>query len=287
MVAPYLDMGGHQPANLYRAITAAHLHDFSAGFVIGDGCTPTWDDGVPIANDRAVSHVITKAEGLGGHMIVSFGGAGGKDLARSCSNPGELLAAYEAVVKRLHATYLDFDIEGASLAEPTSIARRFEAIAALEAVYPRLVVSLTVPVMPHGLDAQCRHLLAAAKTDGVRVDLLNIMTMDYGGGSIDMGSAAVSAAKATLVQMRKFWPQSTYQNLGITPMIGTNDDVRETFTRADARHLVGFARRHHVGRLAFWALGRDQKCAQPHRKPQDDCSDLAAPRLAFTRAFLS
>jgi chitinase len=286
MVAPYLDMGSDQPAKLYRAVSKAKLRYFSAGFVIGDGCTPTWDDNVALASDPAVNHVITKARSLGARVVVSFGGQSGKDLARSCDDSTSRLAAYDAVIRQLEPTYVDFDIEGDALSEPGSIKARFAVIHRLEVQFPRLVVSVTVPVEPHGLDAQGRSLFRHAKADRARIDLVNIMAMDYGGGSRDMGSAAISAAKSTLRELRRIWPGWTYAKLGITPMIGINDNVHETFTLAEAGQVASFARGHHVGRLAFWALGRDGHCVHAHQTPQDNCSGIAQSPLAFTRAFL-
>jgi hypothetical protein len=286
MVAPYLDMGARQPANLYAAIRRRHLRYFSAGFVIGRGCTATWDDGVPVSRDPAVTGVVRKAHALGAHVVVSFGGQGGDDLSRTCPDPTAALAAYRSVIARLHSKYADFDIEGDALGDHTAMTARFHAIASLERQLPRLRVSLTIAVLPHGLDAQGRRLIRQARSDGARVDLVNIMAMDYGGGSIDMGRAAISAARATRRQLRAVWPHSTYANLGITPMIGRNDDLRETFTLADARSVRAFARSHHVGRLAFWAIGRDKRCATPSRRAKSNCSSVAQSRLAFTRAFL-
>jgi chitinase len=286
MVAPYLDMGADSPGNLYHAISHAGLRYFSAGFVIGRGCTSTWDDNVPVAKDPAVNHVITKAASLGAQVVVSFGGQAGEDLARSCRNSRRALAGYEAVVRRFGLTYVDFDIEGDALGEPASINARFSIIRKLEAKFPRLVVSLTVPVEPNGLDAQGRSLMRRAKVDRARIDLVNLMAMDFGGGSRDMGSAAISAVTAALAQLRKIGPGWSYAKLGITPMLGTNDDVRETFTLAEATRVAGFARSHGVGRLAFWALGRDGQCATKHVKPQYNCSGVAQAPLAFTRAFV-
>jgi chitinase len=68
-------------------------------------------------------------------------------------------------------------------------------------------------------------------------------------------------------------------------MIGVNDDTTEHFTVADASRVARFAKHHHVGRTAFWALGRDQACAQPQGAASDVCSGLAQRRLAFTRAL--
>jgi chitinase len=290
MVAPYLDMGAYTPANLYRAISKAGLRHFSAGFVIGHGCTPTWDDHVAVATDKPVNRVITKAESLGAQPVISFGGQGGKDLARSCHDPQALLSAYEAVVNRYRPAAVDFDIEGDPvLNSPATIKARFVAIRQLEALFPKLVVSLTVAVEPHGLDSQGLELMRRAKANHARIDLVNIMAMDYGGGARNMGDAAVSAAKATLVQLRKIWPGWTYSKLGITPMLGINDNQNETFTVANAKQVSGFARAHHVGRLAFWALGRDGACGQPPPsvQPQYNCSGIAQSPLAFTRAFLT
>lgn len=286
MVAPYLDMGAYAPGNLYRAINRAHLRFFSAGFVIGDRCRPAWDDNVDLASDPAVNNVITKARSLGAQVVVSFGGQGGKDLARTCTDRGSLLAAYEAAIHQLKPKYVDFDIEGVALGEPSSIKARFRAIHALEAKFPHLVVSVTVPVEPNGLDPQGRSLLKRAKADHVRVDLVNIMAMDYGGGSPNMGNAAISAAKATRSQLRTIWPGWTYAKLGITPMIGTNDNVSESFTLAEAKQLTGFAHSHHLGRLGFWALGRDGQCPHATTSPRYNCSGVSQSPLAFTRAFL-
>jgi hypothetical protein len=289
MVAPYLDMANYQPANLYTAIRQDHLRYFSAGFVIGKKCTPIWDDSVPVAKNPPINNAIKKAESLGAHIIVSFGGQGGTDLARSCTNPSKVLAGYKAVVKVLHPRYVDFDIEGPSLATANAAAmrRRLVAIAGLERADPKLIVSFTEPVVPSGLPGAVKSLLRKAKADHVRVKLLNLMTMDYYLGTpTEMGAAAISAAKRSLPELKKVWPHSTYANLGITPMIGVNDDASETFTLADAARVAAFARAHHVGRLAFWALGRDAQCATPETTAQYNCSSVNQATLAYTKAFL-
>lgn len=291
MVAPYLDMGNNEPANLYAAIRTDHLKAFSAGFVIGAGCRPAWDDGTAIAHDPAVNAIVTKAARLGATAVISFGGAGGKDLARSCTSGAKVLAGYKAVVKRFHPAYVDFDIEGVSLlkSQAAAMQRRLVAIRGLEKAYPKLVVSLTEPVVPTGLQSQVMSLLHKAKTDHVHVGLLNLMTMDYGPGwSSNMGANAIAAAKASLRQLRALWPRSTYANIGITPMIGVNDDTSESFSLAGAASVRSFARSHHVGRLAFWDLDRDGHCGptETSMPPYSDCSSASQAPLAYTKAFL-
>jgi chitinase len=288
MVAPYVDtsLAGEYPA-LYHAITSQHLKDITAGFVIAQGgsCVPMWGGGSAVSNDPGVTTMIKTARRDGAAVIVSFGGANGSELATTCHNTAKLTAAYRSVVKELHVTHLDFDIEGDGLAITSANKRRFAAIHALEAGNHKLAVSLTVPVTPTGLDSLGTSLLREAKHAKAKINLLNVMAMDYGGGKHEMGKTAIRVATDALRQLRHYFPHSTYRNIGITPMIGHNDVYSEVFTTADAHRLVRFARTHHVGRLAFWSLNRDQRCTTPQTTAQFDCSGIAQGSLAFTHIF--
>jgi hypothetical protein len=283
VVAPYVNVSVPM-RNLGRAITSAHLRDFAAAFVIGRGCTPTWDNGVSLPKAKHISRTLARARAQGARMIVSFGGASGTELARACTNPERLRSAYDHVIDELHARSLDFDIEGASITDSTSIARRFVAIHALEVEHPRLTVSLTIPVEPTGLDRDGVRLIHAARSHHVHVAIVNIMTMDYGGRH-EMGRAAIRAAERTLTQVRRVWTHATYARLGMTPMIGRNDTRSEVFSLDDARRVMTFARAHHVGRLAFWSIARDQRCAHPAKDARSDCSGVDQSDLAFTSSF--
>jgi hypothetical protein len=285
VVAPYVNVSVPM-RNLGRAISSAHLHEFTAAFVVGRGCTPTWDNGVSLTRAKHVSRTLARARADGARMIVSFGGASGTELAAACTNPDRLRQAYDHVIRELHAHSLDFDVEGAATADSTSIARRFVAIHALEAEHPKLSVSLTVPVQPTGLDRTGVRLLRAARAHHVRVAVVNIMTMDYRGRH-EMGRAAIHAAERTLTQMRRVWPDATYARLGITPMIGRNDTRSEVFSLDDARRVVAFSSAHHVGRLAFWSIARDERCAHPSANARSDCSGVDESALAYTSAFTS
>jgi chitinase len=288
-VAPYVDVS--LPAGygrVYDAITAAHLHAISAGFVVEGThrCTPEWGgDDVAVRDDTGVKQMIKTARSDGAAVIVSFGGASGNELATTCTDTKRLTAAYRSVIDALNVTHIDFDIEGAAIAQPASIRRRFAAIHSLEAHDHHLVVSLTVPVTPHGMDRFGVAALKAARRTRAHVDVLNVMTMDYG-GKHEMGSTAIAVAKRALTQLRRVDHHATYRNLGITPMIGRNDVPSEIFSTGDARRVVRFARLHHVGRLAFWSLDRDRQCPpRTSATAQDDCSGVGQSRLRFTHLF--
>ncbi len=75
-----------------------------------------------------------------------------------------------------------------------------EALVGLQADNPDLEVSFTLPVLPTGLDANGLNLLRSAQHDGVRIDVVNIMAMDYGAvvdNNGQMGLNAIQAAVAT------------------------------------------------------------------------------------------
>jgi fibronectin type III domain protein/carbohydrate binding protein with CBM4/9 domain/glycosyl hydrolase family 18 (putative chitinase) len=287
-VAPYADMTNNQEPMLNQAATQAGLKAFTAAFVIGSGCTPIWGDTLPVTNDPTVTSEITTAESDGAQPIVSFGGESGVELADSCSNLSQLTAAYQSVISTLHVSHIDFDIEGAEIAYTAQNNLRFQAINALEAANPGLVVSVTIPVNPNGPDANGQAFLQEAQANGTRIDVINVMTMDYYGswdtGGATMGSYATEAAQDTLAYAQTLWPSMTYASIGVTPMIGQNDDPAEVFTEANAQTLVSFAEQNHLGRLAFWSVDRDQACGgSASGLPQ--CSEISQSPLDFTRIF--
>ncbi len=72
--------------------------------------------------------------------------------------------------------------------------------------------------------------------------------------------------------------------IGVTPMIGQNDDPAEVFSQADAHTLVSFAEQNHLGRLAFWSVDRDQPCAGSV-SALPECSQVSQQPLDFTKIF--
>jgi chitinase len=285
-VAPYVDLSANSSTMLDSAITQAGLKSYTAAFVIGSGCTPIWGDSLGI-DTSTVNAKIAQAQSEGAKTIISFGGAAGAELAQSCTDTNSLTAAYQSVITKYKVDHIDFDVEGAAIADTGSINRRFQAIKTLEANNSGLNVSVTIPVLQSGPDNNGSAFLAAAKSNGARIDLINIMTMDYGGAVADMGAAAISAARGTLSVAQGIWSGFGYGSLGITPMIGQNDQSGEIFTEANASSLVNFANSNGVGRLGFWSVGRDQPCpggAGGGASP--NCSSISQSSLDFTRIFL-
>ena len=283
-VAPYVDMSNNQEPMLYSAAKAG-MKSYSAAFVISSGCSPIWGDTLPVTNDPAMDSNISTAKADGATPIVSFGGSGGTELAMVCTTVSSLQAAYQAVITHLGVNHIDFDIEGAPLDYTADNDLRFKAINGLESANPGLVVSVTLPVLPTGLAADGVAFLNLAKQDGTRIDLINVMAMDYGGSFTgDMGQEAIQAAQSTLTQAKADWSGDTYANIGVTPMIGQNDTSGEIFTEANAQALVSWANGNHLGRLAFWSVDRDQSCSGT-ASGLPACSEISQSPLDFTKIF--
>jgi hypothetical protein len=291
-VAPYFEPTATHNGNLATAIASHGLKSFTAAFVLGKGCTATWDDSTTITGTDARSKLVKAGQTSGATAIISFGGQAGTELAKGCTAPTSLVTAYTGVINKFKVTKIDFDIEGtAPLNDTTTNGRRFQAIKTLEKNIPKLEVSVTIPVGLSGINSNPMYgnalgFLKQAKSTGARIDVVNLMTMNYGSAVANMGTAATTAARDSMAQIKAIWPADTYANVGITPMIGANDSAGETLTYANAQTVVTFAHNNHVRRLAFWSLNRDQKCGKGDVAPTT-CTKLTQQPLDFTDGFLN
>ncbi|WP_328582715.1 chitinase [Streptomyces sp. NBC_00370] len=284
--APYTDMSNSQEGLLDTAITQHGVRTFTAGFVIGSGCNQIWGDTLPVGDDSFTDPLIEKAQSEGASVIVSSGGAAGLPLAWSCTDQSAITAGYQKIIDSYHPSSLDFDIEGGAIADTAAATRNMTAMKSLKDANPGLTFSVTLPVLPDGLTADGVNIIKAAKDAGVKIDVVNIMTMDYYQGSQDMGQAAISAATSTLAQLRSVDASYGYDNLGITPMIGVNDDG-SVFTTDNASTVKDWASANGVGRLSYWSINRDQSCGAGSvgAAASPTCSGVSQNQLAFTDIF--
>jgi chitinase len=284
-VAPYVDMSNSQEGVLNTVISSHGLRSFTAAFTIGEGCSDIWGDTLPVGNDPTIDGEISSAKAAGASVIVSSGGSAGEPISFTCTNQSTIDAAYQAIINDYGTSQLDFDIEGAAIADTAGIDRTFQAMKDLKASNPSLAWSVTIPVLPSGLDSNGTNLLQDAQNMGVTIPVVNIMAMDYYQGNIEMGNAAISAAQNTLNQMRAVNGSYSYANVGITPMIGVNDDG-STFTLSDASSVASWASSNGIGRLAFWSVDRDQACPGGNGgAASPTCSGVSESTGQFTGAF--
>jgi chitinase len=259
--APYLQVSSSDVGDMSADKSATGLNYYTLAFLTPQsGCTPQWEDGGEAMN--AFTSQVSAIQNSGGNVIISFGGEPNgntpNEIAQTCTNVSSLTAAYQNVVNTYGVTRLDFDIEGSVLSDTAATTRRDQALAALQAQDPAVQVDFTLGVSPSGLptgNASEYALLQDAQSQGVKVSMVNIMTMDFYDGQPVL-SDAESAAQATAGQLSGLYGISTsaaYNMMGLTPIAGTNDDGA-VFSTANAQSLESFAASNGVGELAFWEI---------------------------------
>lgn len=251
--APYVETWNNN--NLGNLANATGHKFYTLAFVINGGtCNPTWNGDTCLTCNSYGSY-INSLRALGGDVIVSFGGADGTELGQACGTVASLQAAYQKVIDQFKLTWMDLDIESGAESDGTSVDRRNKALHNLQVANPGLRVSYTLAVDRGGLPSADLNLLKNAKANGVRVDVANIMAMDYGPCYSDMGQAGIDAANATRNQLSS---SGISASVGVTPMLGVNDVTCENFTTTNSQQVVNFAQSNSFVRtLGFWALGAD------------------------------
>jgi chitinase len=269
---------------------------FTLAFVLAGykNCKPAWY-GVSNLNNPNFLDDLEQLRALGGDVIVSFGGAGGTELAINCPDAETLAAAYQTVVDTLGVTHLDFDIEGGTLADTEATERRSQALALLqknaEAAGKPINISFTLSVLTTGLLDDSLALLQSAIDAGVDVDVVNIMTMNFEDSApVDqMGENTMQAATALFGQLKALYPDKTdaelWSMIGITPMIGVNDRAKQVFTLDDAVAVTQFAQEKGLQRIAIWSLDRDQQCEFEQNVASNKCSSVPQNLYDFSAAF--
>ncbi len=276
------------------AVAAAHLPGVTLAFVSSEPrrpCEVAWN-GEP---STPLSTFAASLRGFRGPVVVSFGGYSadhaGTDVAMACPSVRGVFRAYLAALEAYRTPYLDLDVEDRALGDPASVTRRLRALELLRRYYAahhrRLVVSLTVPADPTGLTAGAVSLVRRyASLDPV----VNAMAFDFFDGRRHaMATAAEAAARGVVRLLARVDPRASaavrWSRVALTVMIGLDDRGRpETFSLADARALVAFARARGLYALSYWALQRDNgRC--PGARGRDGCSGVAQSTDAFARAF--
>ncbi|WBP89652.1 carbohydrate binding domain-containing protein [Kitasatospora cathayae] len=284
-VAPYIDMGAWPTPSMPDMAKAGGVRGYSMGFVTGVGCKASWFNAYDPRTGWAKDQ-IDALRAAGGDVKLSFGGAAGTELAAACTSVDSLFNEYDAVVNAYDLRYVDYDIEGAAIADTASDDRRSAALAKLQQAHPGLKVSLTLPVLPEGLTRDGVAVVKSARDAGVNLDLVNIMAMDYYRSGTDYGNAAVQAAQSTFGQLKALYPAKTDAQLwamvGVTPMIGENDD-HQIYDQAAAQRLVTFAQQNHLGLLAFWDATRDANACTGGSLAK--CTNIPQQPYEFAKIF--
>ncbi len=286
--APYVDVLLYPTFSINDTYVQTNQKYYTLAFIVsGTDCEPAWGGVIPLADNFYLDE-IENIRRKGGNVIVSFGGANGTELALCKNSVSELQAAYQSVIDAYKLTWVDFDIEGYAVSEKPSIDLRNKAIKGLQAANPDLKVAFCLPVLPQGLTQDGVYVLENAISNGVRIDTVNIMAMDYGDWPApdpegNMGKYAIDAAQNTYQQMKDMGLDS---RVGITPMIGQNDVSSERFYVDDAEKVISWAKStEYISMLSMWSSTRDNGDCPGQLSAS--CSGIVQDKFAFTNTFKS
>jgi hypothetical protein len=142
-------------------------------------------------------------------------------------------------------------------------------------------------VDPDGISKESQALLADAVSKSVKIHSVNVMTMDFG-AHFSKGKKMCEVSKASALKAHEqcsgIMPGV---QIGLTPMIGQNDEPGEVFTQKDARALERWAgKQPWVCSLSFWASNRDTGHLGKN-KTDNDTSGIRQKPWEFTAIFKS
>ncbi|MDB5778812.1 MAG: Chitinase [Polaromonas sp.] len=204
----------------------------------------------------------------GGRLLLSFGGSAGVYAEIACTDDNQLFWMMEKVMTDSGIRRLDFDIEGHQLLNTDATARRARVLARLQAKYPDLYISFSLPSWLRGFNSTSMDLLRTTLNAGVRIDMVNVMAQSFGLDTIrtmvvpsTVAQAVIVTFQSTAAQMASIFPNKNqtqlYAMMGVSPMIGKNDDG-SVFTLDDAKTVANFAKQNGVGMISYWSYQRDQ-----------------------------
>lgn len=284
-VGPYVDIMLSGPS-LSELSQKTGLKYFTLAFALGSaaGCEPYWGGERPIDEPQIMEN-IKNFQKIGGKVAVALGGALGPYLETICPSVESLTNAYIKIMDVVKTNHLDIDIEAS-----VSLDRVTKALKNVQDKRPETTVRFTLMVQgdDYGLTPELGvKLLEKARDNGLRVDIVNPMTMEFGTTRKEWGDAVIASLEATHGQMQKIWPskspQQLYSMLGATPMIGLNFNKR-IFTQSHAEQLVNYALKTNLGYLGYWSVGRDNgDCPGGGISPK--CSSIAQQPFEFARIF--
>jgi hypothetical protein len=271
------------------ATALPNLGAITLAFASGECGSETWGG---IAPDAFASANIQPLVNAGVSYVISTGGQAGSFTCGSTAGMAQFVSRYASP----YMVGLDFDIEGGQT--PAQINNLIANAAYAHTLYPNLRFSFTLATLAAsdgsygGLNGSGDAVVRAVKASNLTNYTINLMVMDFGGasagvcvvsnGQCDMGQSAIQAARNL---------EHTYgipaSNIELTPMIGLNDVVSETFTLSDVDTVVNYAVSQGLAGVHFWSLDRDTPCAGNSGYASPICNAVSGTTpLQYSKRFL-
>ncbi|MDB5928376.1 MAG: hypothetical protein JWR60_83 [Polaromonas sp.] len=233
----------------------------------------------------------------GGKLTLAFGGAAGTFAEIACKDDNQLFNMIDKLMSDAGTRRLDFDIEGHQQFNAEGNARRARVLARLQAKYPDIFISISLPGWLQGFSANSMNLLRTTINAGVQIDRIVVMSQSFGLENIwtmvspsTVGQATIMTFRAAVAQIQDLYTSKSQAQLhammGMTPMIGKNDDG-SVFTHSDAQTVADFAKNNGVGMISYWSFQRDRAQANSGSWDLNSFSGVAQSDFQYHSIFKS
>lgn len=277
-----LSLGG--VPNLIKVEEQTGIKFYNLGFIQPDQTTPLdengnihwgWggyyklsekgNDGYQYPKIKQVLDTLTQ---MGAIYTISVGGQLGEAPWIVTQDVDKLTEFYLDVINTYNLKRLDLDIEESNQVQSANVANA----KAIKRVQDQtgIEIVLTIPIMPNGWQDKQIKLIKAYLDQGVKISLINSMTMCYGGGvyeNEDYGDASIRAIENSIKQMKEIWAsygtnlttEQAYAKTGATVDIGYESSLYPVFTKEMTAKVVEHAKKNNYGMISYWSINRDSK----------------------------
>ncbi|KAJ3267753.1 hypothetical protein HDV01_004286 [Terramyces sp. JEL0728] len=210
-----------------------------------------------------VGPFVSDLSAAGVTAILSFGGYTADqqktDISMVVPKDSDVYGIYKDAIAQTGAKAVDFDLEYVYKGNEKTTDRVMNVIKQLKTDNPKLYISVTIKVVASGLSPDSMSILTAAAKAEAPIDVINIMTFDYGKENLNgktLDQVIINSASSAYEQIYNLG--FTQTSLGMTNMIGKQDEGSILSLDA-AKSVLSWAKTSpYVSLLSFWALGRDQ-----------------------------
>ena len=223
------------------------------------------NDGYQYPKIKQTLDTLTK---MGAVYTLSIGGQLGQAPWIVTQDINVLEDFYLDVINTYNIKRLDLDIEESNQVQTANVLNA----KAIKRVQDKtgIEIVLTIPIMPNGWQEKQIKIIKAYLDQGVKISLINSMTMCYGSGvyeNEDYGDASIRAIENCVKQMQEIWAsygtnltiEQAYAKTGATVDIGYESSLYPVFTKEMTKKVVEHAKKHNYGMLSYWSINRDAK----------------------------
>lgn len=293
VAAPFIDMvlwttkegyTNNGAPNLVKLSEESGIDFFNLGFIqsVGDGEVVDgkvkwgWGgygvlaEGSDDPQYEGIKKSIRELRERGGDVTISLGGLTGNPIWMVTQDEEVLYNTYKEIVEGYGLTRMDLDVEGHGQSKEHN---RINA-RAIKRVQEETGVDivLTLPVLPSGLSHPQLDVLEVYLSEGVDLEVINVMTMCYGPDTLlpgeNYGTASLRAVDSLKDQLKDHYrtfagveltDEQAYAKIGTTPSVGFETSSHPLFPTEYMDLVVDHAIARDIGMVSFWSMNRDAK----------------------------